>query len=132
MNNCNFCGKPVGANDKFCKGCGAPVAPTPQQMNQNQQMDNPYSIDNNNDNPYGQPNSNDDKPFANDNPFSGGVDNSFPKADNQNMNDNPFDGDKSVTDQKFVNPKVESYNDVDHLPTLSSQIKSDDKGTPGI
>ena len=32
----------------------------------------------------------------------------------------------------FVNPKVEAYNDVenDHLPTLQSQIKSDNNKTP--
>ena len=106
-------------------------------INTNQQDDNPYSVANDNNNPYGQPNVNDDNPFGNDNPFSGGGDDDCPKTGANNFNDNPFasapqggtpfGGDKSVSDQMFVNPKVESYNDVgnDHLPTLSSQIKGD-------
>ena len=119
-------------DDPFNKG-------TVISYNQNQPSDNnPYSTGNDNSNPYGSPSSNNDNPFANnnaDNPFSGGADSDFPKTDDNNNNPyadipqggNPYEGDKSVSDQMFVNPKVDSYNEVqnDHLPTLSSQIKSD-------
>ena len=124
-------------NDPFGKG-------TVASFNENQQppMKNQYSTDDDKKNPYGSSdNNNNDNPFASmnnsgnpysggDNPFSG----DFPKPDaNDNpfadmpKSDNPYEGDKSVSDQMFVNPKVESYNDVDnnHLTTLASQIKSD-------
>ena len=40
---------------------------------------------------------------------------------------NPFEGGANASSQKFVNPDVESYNDVglNHLTTLDSQIKGD-------
>ena len=96
---------------------------------------NPYgaSDNNNNDNPFASMNNSGNPYSGGDNPFAG-QDNDFPKADaNDNpfadipKSDNPYEGDKSVSDQMFVNPKVESYNDVDnnHLTTLASQIKSD-------
>ena len=34
MNTCNFCGNKVTGDSKFCTACGAPIAPTPQQMEQ--------------------------------------------------------------------------------------------------
>ena len=124
-------------DDPFNKG-------TVISYNQNQPSnDNPYSTENDNSNPYGSPSSNNDNPFANnnaDNPFSGGADSDFPKTDDNEKDSNnnnpysdisqggnPYEGDKSVSDQMFINPKVDSYNEVqnDHLPTLSSQIKSD-------
>ena len=108
-------------------------------------MKNQYSTDEDKKNPYGSSdNNNNDNPFASmnnsGNPYSGGdnpfanQDNDFPKPDaNDNpfadmpKNDNIYEGDKSVSDQMFVNPKVDSYTDVDnnHLTTLESQIKSD-------
>jgi hypothetical protein len=36
MNYCNFCGNPVKGNEKFCTSCGAAIAPSPNQMNQQQ------------------------------------------------------------------------------------------------
>ena len=124
-------------DDPFNKG-------TVISYNQNQPSNNnPYSTENDNSNPYGSPSSNNDNPFANnnaDNPFSGGADSDFPKTDDNEKDSNnnnpysdisqggnPYEGDKSVSDQMFINPKVDSYNEVqnDHLPTLSSQIKSD-------
>ena len=117
-------------------------------------MDNPFGNDNKMDNPFGNDNKM-DNPFGNDskidNPYSG-ADNDFPKTQddafpksetNQNesisnpysdipQGENPYNGEKSVTDQMFVNPKVEKYNDVGdvHLPTLQSQIKSDNDKPP--
>ena len=117
-------------------------------------MDNPFGNDNKMDNPFGNDNKM-DNPFGNDskidNPYSG-ADNDFPKTQDDafpksetNQNDsisnpyadipqgeNPYNGEKSVTDQMFVNPKVEKYNDVGdvHLPTLQSQIKSDNDKPP--
>ena len=128
-------------NDPFGKG-------TVASFNENQQppMKNQYTMDEDK-NPYGSSdNNNNDNPFASmnnsgnpysggDNPFAG-QNNDFPKPDSNDnpfvdipKNDNPYEGDKSVTDQKFVNQKVEGYNDVDnnHLTTLESQIKSDKK-----
>ena len=95
---------------------------------------NPYGAsdnNNNNDNPFASMNNSGNPYSGGDNPFAG---QDFPKADaNDNpfadipKSDNPYEGDKSVSDQMFVNPKVESYNDVDnnHLTTLASQIRSD-------
>ena len=125
-------------NDPFGKG-------TVASFNENQQppMKNQYSMDEEKKNSYGaSDNNNNDNPFASmnnsGNPYSGGdnpfAGQDFPKADaNDNpfadipKSDNPYEGDKSVSDQMFVNPKVESYNDVDnnHLTTLASQIRSD-------
>ena len=90
---------------------------------------------NNNDNPFASMNNSGNPYSGGDNPFAG-QNNDFPKPDSNDnpfvdipKNDNPYEGDKSVTDQKFVNQKVEGYNDVDnnHLTTLESQIKSDKK-----
>ena len=121
-------------SDPFNKG-------TVVSYNQNQPKndDNPYgdSNNNNNDNPFAS-NNNAGNPYSgSDNPYSGGddfpkTDDDFPKADSNPYSDvppsgNPYEGDKSVSDQMFVNPKVDGYNDVgnDHLPTLNSQIKGD-------
>lgn len=41
MATCNFCGNNVNDNDKFCKACGATVAPSPQQMDQAQKTAQP-------------------------------------------------------------------------------------------
>lgn len=34
MSTCNFCGGTIKGNEKFCTNCGAAVAPSPNQMNQ--------------------------------------------------------------------------------------------------
>ena len=114
-------------NDPFSKGT---VVSYNQNQPQNDDNQNPYAdSNNNNDNPFAS-NNNAGNPYSgSDNPYSGGDD--FPKTDDNPYSDapqsgNPYEGDKSVSDQMFVNPKVESYNvENDHLPTLASQIKSD-------
>ena len=98
--------------DPFQKG-------TVISYNQNQPGDNPYS----NENDKSNLNANNDNPFLNDNPYSGSLaESQFPNADDKN-NDNPyssgqqgnnlFEGEKRVSDKMFVNPKMESYNDVE-------------------
>lgn len=38
MNTCNFCGNTVSGDAKFCPACGATIAPSPKQMEQQTQV----------------------------------------------------------------------------------------------
>ena len=124
-------------NDPFSKGTVISYNQNQPKADDNQ---NPYgdSSNNKNDNPFASKNNAENPYSGSDNPYSGGDDfpktddDNFPKSDSNPYSDvppsgNPYEGDKSVSDQMFVNPKVDSYNDVgnDHLPTLASQIKGD-------
>ena len=44
MNTCNYCGGTIKGNEKFCTSCGAEVAPSPNQMNQQQPVQQDQKI----------------------------------------------------------------------------------------
>ena len=113
---------PVQSNYSSDKIPDNPYAPSSSDNNNNN--DNPFLNDNNSGNPFA----------SGDNPY-GGSNDDFPKPETDSnpygsapQDPNPFGGEPSS--EKFINPKVEGYNDVDHLTTLDSQLKSNKDKPP--